>query len=385
MDEQTAQPTEVLQTVCSNCGGKLSYLPGTTSLKCEYCGTLNDIKPIDAVIEELDLEEYLEGHIKTAATMEVVTVKCNACSATTTFNKGQTAGSCAFCGNNLVVEGASKQTIIKPKSLLPFKIDKGNALELYGKWLKGLWFAPNGLTKYARQEEKLNGVYMPFWTYDADTDTYYVGQKGVDYTVQVERQVQRDGKWVTETVTETRTNWYPAAGNVNVDFDDVLVVGSRSLPQSYQDTLEPWDLNNLTPFDERYISGFKAESYQVDVKEGWSIAQGKMRPMIENAICRDIGGDHQRIITQNTSYSDMTFKHILLPIWISSYRYQDKIYRFMINARTGEVTGERPWSWIKITLAILLAIAIAVAIYFVAVSNKGGDTSYLWQMKMGIG
>ena len=145
-----------------------------------------------------------------------------------------------------------------------------------------------------------------------------------------------------------------SSGHVDNLFDDVLVVASKSLPREYVEKLEPWELQNLVPFNESYLSGFKTESYQIDLKEGFDDAKIKMDERIRAAVCSDIGGDHQRIHTLNTIYNNITFKHILLPIWISAYQYKEKVYRFLINGLTGEVQGERPYSWIKISLTALL-------------------------------
>lgn len=140
----------------------------------------------------------------------------------------------------------------------------------------------------------------------------------------------------------------------------MLVPASNSLPRNYINMLEPWDLQNLSAFDERFLSGFQTEAYQVGLKDGFELAQDRMASHIRLLIKRDIGGDHQRIRRMKTDYSDITFKHILLPLWISAYHYKDKIYRFLINARTGEVRGERPYSTIKIAFAVILGIIIIV-------------------------
>jgi hypothetical protein len=150
---------------------------------------------------------------------------------------------------------------------------------------------------------------------------------------------------------------------VSRDFDDVLVVGSSSLPRELAEELEPWDVGNLVPYADEYLPGFIAERYQVDLRHGWSRAEERMEEVIRSDVKRDIGGDHQRIHSLDTTHGRVTYKHVLLPMWICSYRYRDKIYRFLVNARTGEVQGQRPWSWVKITLAALLVAAVALFVY----------------------
>jgi hypothetical protein len=163
------------------------------------------------------------------------------------------------------------------------------------------------------------------------------------------------------------------SGEVFNRFDDVLVMASRSLPDKYARALEPWDLQNLQPYRDAYLSGFRAESYQINLPEGFELAKEIMADAIHATICRDIGGDHQRVTSVNTFYDRITFKHLLLPVWLSAYRYRGKTYRFLVNARTGEVQGERPYSWIKITLAILAAVPFVAALaYFIVFLDEGG-------------
>lgn len=361
---------ELRQFPCKNCGADLKFAPGTNALKCPYCGVENEIDPSlsTVVVEELDFKEHLQQLRAGQETYEVVTVRCTNCGAESTFDEHITSDECPFCGASLVHEKASTR-LIKPQAVLPFKIDRKEARERYSKWLKGLWFAPNKLKDYARGEGRLNGMYIPHWTYDANTTTRYHGQRGEHYYVTETYTAMEDGKPVTRTRQVRKTRWYPASGTVYNTFDDVLVVASDSLPRTYMMKLEPWDLEAVVPYANEYLSGFRTESYTVDLEAGFGIATQRMEPVIDSSIRRDIGGDEQRILNKNTNYADVTFKHLLLPVWISAYRYQDKVYRFMVNARTGQVSGERPWSWIKITLAVLLAAVVILAIYLLTQSQ----------------
>jgi len=95
-----------------------------------------------------------------------------------------------------------------------------------------------------------------------------------------------------------------------------------------------------------------------------------MEEPIRNTVRRDIGGDHQQIDTVSTQYSNITFKHILLPLWLSAYRYHDRTYRFMVNARTGEVRGERPYSFWKVTLFISAILSVIAMIVLLVNMNR---------------
>ena len=156
---------------------------------------------------------------------------------------------------------------------------------------------------------------------------------------------------------------------MRVDFDDILILAARSLQRKYYDNLEPWDLANLVDYDDRYLSGFQAESYAVSLPAGFEEAKSEMTAPIQAAVRRDIGGDRQRIYSVDTAHHQVTFKHILLPVWLSSYRYKDRLYHVLINARTGEVQGERPWSTWKITFLVLAVLAVIAVI---ALLNSAG-------------
>lgn len=169
---------------------------------------------------------------------------------------------------------------------------------------------------------------------------------------------------VTEIRREPKIRWTPVRGHVRRFFDDVLVGASKSLPRKILDALQPWDLEQLVPYDENYLSGFRSEYYQVDLDEGFDHARQVMDSVIYRDITLDIGGDHQRIHQVRTLHSGTTYKHCLLPVWSAAFRYRNKSYRFVINGRTGEVQGERPYSWWKIGFATLAALLLAAGLYY---------------------
>jgi len=355
---------DLKSTTCPNCGASLSYKPGTTNLTCEHCGSSFEIKTAGSSAEaqkENDLLAALSGNWQALqAQTQAYVVKCPACGAESSFDQNVFASACAFCGSPLSVK-PDERSVAHPQAVLPFKIDRTAATNEYTKWLRKLWFAPNNLKK-AASADRFNGVYLPFWTFDTDTQTDYRGERGEHYTETHTRMV--NGK--QEVVHETKTRWFPAGGRVQRFFNDILITASRAMPEKHLDRLEPWDLANLVSYDARYLSGFKAEVSQVNIADGYNEAKQRMERVIEQDVRRDIGGDEQRISSLNTRYDRQTYKYILLPVWLSVYRYGNKIYRFVVNARTGEVHGERPWSAWKIALAVIAAlIVLGVVIYFV--------------------
>jgi LSD1 subclass zinc finger protein len=347
---------------CKNCGANLKFKPGTESLSCDYCQTINEIALERTEVIENDFNLFIEEAEAKTEHQVISTVKCGSCGANTTLQPNITSSNCPYCDTPLVVKDAATCDIIKPSYILPFKVERNKAKEGFVKWVGGLWFAPSKLKNYAENSaEKLKGVYLPYWTYDSNTESDYSGLRGDHYYV-TESYTDSNGRSQTRSVQKTR--WSAASGHVSNSFDDVLVCASHSLPEKLVNELEPWDLPELVKYNDNFLAGFITESYQTGLKEGFGKAKVRMEDRIRSSVRSDIGGDTQQITTLSTEYNDITFKHILLPLWISAYKYNNKVYRFTINARTGEVQGERPYSAIKIALLVIAIIGIIVGIVY---------------------
>ncbi|MCW5771533.1 MAG: hypothetical protein KIT16_07865 [Rhodospirillaceae bacterium] len=361
--------TAVDQFPCKECGAKLRFKPGSDVVKCDYCGHENAIpKRPWSKIEEQDLDKGLDQIEASAPTEEKRAVKCQSCAAEFTFDPNVHAASCPFCGSPVVAETHSVR-VIQPAALVPFELDDKKAQGAFRKWLGNLWFAPSDLAKFAQTEGKLAGMYVPYWTYDAQTYSAYDGQRGDVYYVPETYTREVDGKTVTETRQRREVRWTWVSGNVERFFDDMLVVASRSLPKKYADRLDTWRLASLQPYRTEYLAGFRSEVYQVTLKEGFTEAKKRMEDQIRSDVRKDIGGDEQRINTVNTQWEDLKYKHILLPVWLAAYRYRGKLYQILINGQTGEVEGARPYSWIKIGLAVAAAAVVVGVIVWL--TQKG--------------
>ena len=354
----SANSPELRRFPCARCGAALQYAPGADALRCAHCGYENRVTPIAASIEEQDYRQALRALATTTATRDSLALHCDSCGASYSFDPATHAGQCPFCGSPVVANTATHREL-QVQALLPFQIPGDQARSAFRRWLGQLWFAPGGLKDYARNDARLTGMYVPYWTYDAETTTRYRGERGDDYQVRETYRAIENGREVERARVVTKTRWTPAAGVVSRLFDDVLVLASGSLPPAVTERLEPWDLAHLTPYREEYLSGFRSEMYQVDLDQGFERARELMAPIIRRDIERDIGGHRQRIHAADTRYDKIRFKHILLPVWMSAFRFRDRTYRFLVNGRTGEVQGERPYSPWKIAFAILLGVLLA--------------------------
>ncbi len=361
--QPTASDTAFVKTFpCTGCGAKLSFAPGTKQLRCEFCGTGNAIEGHEGAIEELDFETFLASLEGRMEVEEAEEIRCDKCGAAQKLAGSLFAGSCTFCGAAIVSKSYASRRI-KPKSLVPFQVDRPRAVDSFRRWVRGLWLAPSDLKRYAQSDAALTGIYLPYWTYDCRTDSDYAGERGDDYYTD-EPVTTRNARG--ETVTQVRrvkhTRWSAAAGHVEHFHDDVLVMASRSLPPQVAASATRFNLKGLVPYQPEFVSGFQAEAYQVGLREGFPLARQQIDATVVSLVRRDIGGDQQRIHSLDTRYSEVTFKHVLLPVWVSAFRYRDRTFRFVVNGQTGEVSGESPKSWWKVALLVLAIAVVVVAV-----------------------
>jgi len=352
---------------CESCGADLTFHIGSQSLTCPYCGHVKQLREIGDEVAEQDYESMArrmvalrekknaEGPAKTACSE----VSCSSCGSTVRFVGTLISSECAYCGVPLQLEGVQEaQDHIPIDGVLPFLVERKEARVHLKKWVQSRWFAPNDFKKRGI-EGRFNGVYLPYWTFDSLTFNRYVGQRGEYYYVTVGSGKNR------RTVRKTR--WYPASGEFQRFFDDVLVVAGEGLPSKRLRALEPWPLAKCIPYNDEVLAGLLARTYDIELDRGFLTAKERMDVAIEAEVRRRIGGDTQRVHSVKSSYDAITYKHLLLPVWMMAYRYGKKSYQVVVNAATGEVQGDRPYSWIKITLAVLAgAAAIAGAAWFMA-------------------
>ena len=344
--------------LCQNCGANMVFDAKLGKLACPYCAHAEEIVADDSV-DERSYEEFLQRGMQNLQPMaqEAMQVSCSSCGAIVNFTPPETATSCGFCGGKIVAQPKAADPLIAPEGVLPFSVPQPQAVTNFNQWLSSLWFAPSALKTMA-SADKLSSIYIPYWTYDASTSSFYTGDRG-DYYYETE-YYEENGQQKSREVRHT--NWYPSTGQVERNFDDVCIPATKSLPEKYIERLEPWDLQELKSYEPAFLSGHKAQTYQVALDEGFekfkSIAEG----VIYNDVRQDIGGDEQRVDKVQTQYYDITFKHLLLPIYAGAYRFNGEVFQIVVNGRTGEVQGERPYSWLKIGCLVFLIIAIILFI-----------------------
>ena len=351
--EEGSVPTggivEAKKFECDGCGALMLFEPSEHGLKCPFCGSSKGIPQDDDYVA---VEHALEGASDAAKRDDAPKVfRCENCGAEVTYTGATVSSSCSFCGSEHVVERAGDVDRIPPESVVPFAVSLDRAKDLWRKWLgKGL-FRPKKLLDLATGEQ-LKGVYVPHWTYDAKAWSRWTAEAGYHYTVTV--------GFGQNSHQETRTRWEPASGERTDAFDDILVCASKGLDDRLMDEAKPFDLDGVEPYRSEFLSGFAAEEYTLDLPQGWERARAWANDVQTRRCSGDVPGDTQRSLRVWTQYADVTWKHLLVPLWIASYRWNGKTFRFMVNGQTGKVVGTAPISIIKVGIAILLVAALVL-------------------------
>ncbi|MGK9254241.1 hypothetical protein [Paenibacillus humicus] len=367
MAEEVKVP-EVVAFPCAGCGGPMLFDVGSQQLKCQYCGRLQEIEEDRTPPSEHDLEDGKDD-ADTDWGIAQVAVKCGNCGGESLIPAQQTATVCAFCGSPKVLPQPETASI-RPESLIPFHVDSVAAEASFRSWKKKRWFLPNAF-KRERTAARLTGIYIPYWTYDTDTDSSYSAQRGDYHYRTVTRTRTVDGKTETYTEQERYTVWHFVSGSYDHFFDDVLIPASGQYDAKLLDRLGDFRLDGLLGYKPDYLSGYVAERYSIGRSRGWELAKARIASSVESAVRSQIGGDEISNLSISTRYANQTYKHLLLPVWNATYTYKSKPYRFMVNGQTGLVSGHAPRSPWKIAFFTLACLAVLAAVVLLVMSRQG--------------
>jgi hypothetical protein len=353
MAEVTAQQ----KFSCPACGGEAEWNPARAALVCSYCGTTSPAEIELAadgasVIREHDLATALRNIPEDQRGWQAVrtSVRCQSCQAISVLEPEKVSQACDFCGATALVPEHEQKQPFRPESLLPMQVTAGEARQALKTWLSSRFWAPSNLSKKALTDQA-RGLYIPYWTFDAKARASWTAESGTHYYV----TQNVGGK--TQRVQKTR--WSHASGNLEHFFDDQLIAASRGVHGPLLHEVEPFDTTRLVPYSAHFLSGWVVERYQIDLVAAAASSRSRMESTLRDLCGRSVPGDTYRNLEVHSTYSGQTFKHVLTPLWLLSYRYGQKSFQAAVNGDSGRVAGEHPLSWVKITLAVLLALTLA--------------------------
>jgi Zn finger protein HypA/HybF involved in hydrogenase expression len=350
-EEHTEAPH---QFACSSCGAALEFAPGTSSMVCPYCGARTAID-VAAASGKQDYVAYASRPHVPVAELPPFTITCRNCGTPTTTTA--VSCRCGSCQGSLVNTDDLGGELKAPDGIVAFAVDKNAAATHFKEWSTSRWFAPNALKKVIRTDT-MRGSYLPHWAFDDNTTSDYTGQRGEHYYTTETYTTQENGQTVTRTRQVQHTRWYPAAGRVSRAFVDVLATGVTQPDSDTLDKLGPWSTATASGYESEFLAGFDTPRYDVMADAGFSSAKQQMAQVIEQDCRQDIGGDEQQVSSVTTYDADLLFRLLLLPLWLATYVFAGTTYHVYVNANTGKVIGERPYSKLKIAVAVLLALLV---------------------------
>lgn len=286
-------------------------------------------------------------------------VQCQSCHAISVFVDGKVADRCEFCGSPSIIEHESLGDAITPQSLLPFKVSDGQVRDSIRKWYGSRWFAPNRL-KTAALTDTLKGVYLPYWTFDAHVSASWTAEAGYHYYVS--ESYTENGQ--TKTRQVQRTRWEDASGSLRHFFDDELVPGTVGVHPNLLAQIGAFPTTtDLKPYSPEFVRGWLVERYQVDLRRAAQQSEASMQAQTRSLCSAQVPGDTQRNLQVDATFRGRTFKHILVPVWLVSYTYGSRSFQVLANGYTGQIAGERPYSWVKIFFAVVAALIAAMVVF----------------------
>ena len=361
LDTKVVSTLEETDKKCPSCGGVMDFDPATGGLACPYCGhteTIEREEQQQGSAAELDFSQA-ENVENCDWGVEKKTVLCKSCGAETVYDALEISAVCPFCGSNQVME-ASAQKVMAPGGVVPFQITDEKASQLFKGWIKKKWFCPK-LAKESAKAKNFKGVYLPYWTFDAETSSEYTAEYGKE---------RRVGKGEEAKIV---TDWYHTRGTYRQSFDDELICATTNHNRSMLLDIEPYNTEENKIYKPEYVAGFAAERYSVGMKDAWTMAKSsikrKLSYNIEKKIRKEEHADSVRSLNLSTTYRNITYKYLLLPVWLSNYKYKDKVYQFMVNGQTGKVSGKIPISIPKVIITVIGILAAAALIYWMSAQN----------------
>lgn len=332
---------------CDSCGADMVYDPELGKLHCLYCDNTRDIaKRVPSLrnfyMERSGGEVYADDDV----------YKCPNCGGEVELRGFQTAKSCPFCGATNIIKLEDIKGL-KPDSILPFAVSRKRASEAGRRWIRRQIFAPRALKKNF-VTDRFNGIYFPSFSFNAVADYSYVGRLG-------ERRTRTVGSGENRR-TETYIYWYNVSGNRSRVFEDFMIEASTQLHMGELKKISPYDMCNAEAYTREYVAGFSSERYDTSLDDSFAIARGYMDEIIRNQIISSYGADVVDYLNVNTVYSPVKFRYTMLPLWVCAYRFKDKMYRYIVNGRSGKSTGKAPVSGGKVSLVVLIALGFVAAV-----------------------
>jgi len=327
---------------CESCGGNLFFDVDSRALKCGYCGSGKAI--VDDSVANLK-RPYSKDLVYLEDKDAVHIYECNSCHTTISTCSDVVVPRCVSCGDKDLKEIQAKG--VRPDAIIPFKVSKNSATEIFKKWLKSRKFAPNNLKKMAKLQ-KISGFYTPVYSFDLVANTSYSA-------VGVNEWKDKDG--------ETHESRWPVSGDDVTPYVGHLVSANSGVSGLTLNKFGGYIADGAVEYKSEYMLGFNGTGTQVDVHQGYSVLNHEIAEMEKNRVRSELRRKYDDVdfLKTDTTLSNVFNCYYYAPIWANHYKYKGKDYHCYINGQTGKVYGKSPKSVWKI-LALVLGIVAGVAL-----------------------
>ena len=339
--------SEPVRYVCPRCGAATRFDVAAGGVTCESCGYTAPVQAENVGRRAAEFEFTLEtlaravkGWGETRREMH-----CSACGADLAIDRGALTVTCPFCASNQVTLRASPSDHLRPTAVLPFKVLPEQLRARAAVWLGKGWMHPPAL-KSAAVVDRFTGVYLPFWTFDAQVRAAWNAEVGHERSESY--YDSGDKSWKTRTVIDWRTE----SGEVSLGIDDLLVSGTGRASRRLLEELKPFDLNGLQSYTPDLLAGWQALTYDLTLPVAWEEGKEIIREQAKDACYNDIHSVHVRNFRMRADFGGETWRYVLLPVYIAAYRFEDKVFQVLANGQTGFVAGQKPVDWTRVWLAL---------------------------------
>jgi len=346
---------EIQEFKCPQCGAVTAYAIGQSLLACEHCGYQETIQSQVLGRAAEQSEFSLENLAKAAHGWgdDRKELKCLSCGAEIAIPAGSMAATCTFCGSNKVVLGTLSNDQLRPKFLIPFKIDPSKCQQIAREWLGSNWMVPKELKQFAAMDA-FSSIYLPYWTFHAFTNATWQAEVGHHVS---ERYYDASSKsWKTRT----KIVWRWESGQAGLEINDLLVAGTERASARHLANIDQFHLNEIVAYTPEFLAGMQAKGYDRQLEPAWEIARGVMREKTKDACIRQASTSMVRNFSMKLDFSDESWRYLLLPVYLAAYQFDGKTFHAIVNGQTGDISGQRPVDWKKIWLVIALILAPGV-------------------------
>jgi hypothetical protein len=340
---------------CPHCGAPFE----SHDSFCTGCGGPVEGEPAEAEVVEAEVVE--QKHFR-----------CQNCGSEVAADLTTRSYTCPFCDSTYVTEYSPEETgRQRPEFVIGFAVTLEQAQQKFQQWLRSnRWFRPGDLTS-AQIEEKLRGIYMPFWSFSMLAQSKWSATIG-EYWYRTETYTtMQNGKMVTKTRRVRETEWWNLDGRHHEYYNGYLLSGSRGLSQADADRIKPFHLPALKRYKPFFLAGWLSEEYSIDRDMALERCKQYFYQREKENVAAFLPGDTHRGLNVQVWFSQANSDLILLPLYLLSYRYRDKLYRFMINGQTGQIAGDKPISKKRIAVAVVAGLALVAILVLLALLLRG--------------